>query len=70
METETQLAEAVARLQPYLRPGFAELWRELGSKVGYRKLGRELRWAIVPDGNGQRETVIVEAAEGRDGSGA
>ncbi len=53
--------DAIRRITPYLKPGFAEAWREAGKTVGYRKLGKHLRWVNIPETNGERETIIVQA---------
>jgi len=59
MTTESVAEMAVKDILPYLRPGFPEAWRRAGKAVGYRQLGKALRYAVVPETNGHRETVVV-----------
>ena len=57
--SQTDIAEAVKELAPFLKPGFAAAWRK-ASRVGYRNLGHALKGIVVPDGNGHGPTPTVE----------
>ena len=59
MTTESVAETAVKDILPYLRPGFTEAWRKAGRAVGYRQLGKALRYVVVPETNGYRETVVA-----------
>ena len=55
---ETDIAEALKELAPFLKPGFAKAWRKAG-RVGYRNLGHALKGIVVSETNGHGPTPTV-----------
>ena len=59
MTTATQptVEEAMAAITPYLKPGFAQEWRDLTLALGFGRLGRALCRVVVPETNGHHVTL-------------
>ena len=51
------IEDAVSTLAPYLKPGFAQEWRDLTLALGFSRLGRALCQVVVPETNGHHVTL-------------